>query len=175
MTEPLPETDSGSVSLHALDYGRFDQLVEGKDVLAIGPGLGTHSETFEVVRAMTNKYELPIILDADGLNAFAGKMDSFLASGRVRVLTPHPGEMARLTGQAIQEIQADRLGTAREFARRHGATLVLKGYRTLSAAPGGEVWVNPTGNPGMASGGTGDVLTGLVAGTTGPAPGALVC
>ncbi len=164
MTEPLPETDSGSVSLRAFDYGRFDQLVEGKDVLAVGPGLGTHPETIELVRAVTKKYQLPMVLDADGLNAFAGQMDSFLASERVRVLTPHPGEMARLTGQTIQEIQQNRLAAAREFTRRHGATLVLKGYRTLIAARGGQVWVNPTGNPGMASGGTGDVLTGLIAG-----------
>jgi NAD(P)H-hydrate epimerase len=105
-----------------------------------------------------------MVIDADGLNAWAGCMDSLRAAGRVRVLTPHPGEMARLSGRGIREIQAHRLTAAREFAHQHEVTLVLKGYRTLTAAPRGEVWVNPTGNPGMASGGTGDVLTGLIAG-----------
>jgi hydroxyethylthiazole kinase-like uncharacterized protein yjeF len=164
MTEPLPETDCGSISLRALDYGRLDGLVEGKDVLAIGPGIGAVPETAEFVRAVVGKYDLPMVIDADGLNAFAGCMHAFHANGRVRVLTPHPGEMARLDGKAIREILASRLAEARDFARRHEVTLVLKGYRTLTAAPGGEVWVNPTGNPGMASGGTGDVLTGLIAG-----------
>ena len=99
-----------------------------------------------------------------GLNAFAGCMDTFRADLRVRVLTPHPGEMARLTGLSTKEIQANRLRVAREFAAAHHAHLVLKGHRTLTAAPDGQVWVNPTGNPGMATGGTGDVLTGLVSG-----------
>ncbi|MBI4165624.1 MAG: NAD(P)H-hydrate dehydratase [Acidobacteria bacterium] len=164
MTEPLPETDSGSVSLRALDYGRFDELVNGKNVLAVGPGLGSAPETFELVRAVAGKYELPVVIDADGLNAFAGRIDSIRASGRVRVLTPHPGEMARLTGQTVAGIQASRLATVRHFAASRGATVVLKGHKTLTAAPEGDVWVNSTGNPGMASGGTGDVLTGLIAG-----------
>lgn len=164
MTEPLPETDAGSISLRALDYSRFDQLVSGKDVLAVGPGLGQTPETLELVRAVVDKYDLPMVIDADGLNALAGRMDSLHASGRVRVLTPHPGEMARLAGQTVNEIQSSRLQSARSFAAERGVTLVLKGLKTLTAAPDGEVWVNPTGNPGMASGGTGDVLTGLVAG-----------
>ena len=164
MTEPLPETDAGSISLRALDYGRFDQLVSGKDAMAVGPGLGQTPETLELVRAVVGKYDLPMVIDADGLNAFAGRMDSFKPSGRVRVLTPHPGEMSRLSGQSVGEIQSARLSSARAFATRHEATLVLKGYQSLTASPDGEVWVNSTGNPGMASGGTGDVLTGLVAG-----------
>ncbi len=164
MTEPLPETEAGSISLRALDNARLDQLVEGKDVLAVGPGISGVPETSELVRTVVSKYDLPMVVDADGLNAFAGCMDLLHAEGRVRVLTPHPGEMARLTGKATREILADRLDVARQFARQHEATLVLKGYRTLTAAPSGEVWVNPTGNPGMASGGTGDVLTGLIAG-----------
>ena len=164
MTEPLPETDAGSVSMRALDYSRFDKLLDGKDVLAVGPGIGSSPETWELVRAVVDKYSLPMVIDADGLNAFAGKMDSFRASGRVRVLTPHPGEMARLTGQTVSDIQTSRLDTARGFAAKSGATLVLKGYKSLTASPDGEVWVNSTGNPGMATGGTGDVLTGLIAG-----------
>jgi NAD(P)H-hydrate epimerase len=105
-------------------------------------------------------------LDADGLNAFAGCMDKFQSGGDSgdAVLTPHPGEMSRLAGLGTAQIQARRLETAREFARKHQVTLVLKGYRTLTAAPDGKVWVNPTGNPGMATGGTGDVLTGMLAG-----------
>jgi len=164
MTEPLPETEVGSISLRALDYGRLDQLVEGKDVLAVGPGVGTARETAEFVRTIVNRYPVPVVLDADGLNAFAGCMGSLRAEGRVRILTPHPGEMARLTGRTAAEILARRIDAAREFSRQHQVTLVLKGSRTLTAAPDGNVWVNPTGNPGMATGGTGDVLTGLISG-----------
>src|SRR6266516_1473645 len=164
MTEPLPETDSGTISLRALEGGQLDKLVEGKSVLAIGPGISSASETAELVRAVVNKYDLPVVLDADGLNAFAGCTSSFRAGGRTRILTPHPGEMARLTGQTTAEIQAHRVEVARDFASRYQVHLVLKGFRTLTAAPQGQVWVNPTGNPGMATGGTGDVLTGLTAG-----------
>jgi NAD(P)H-hydrate epimerase len=164
MTEPLPETEAGTVSLRALEGGRLDRLVEGKSVLAVGPGIGTIPETAELVRTVVNQYDAPVVLDADGLSAFAGYAGSLRAAGRVRVLTPHPGEMARLTGQTTGEILARRVETAREFATRHQVTLVLKGFRTLTAASDGQVWVNPTGNPGMASGGTGDVLTGLIAG-----------
>ncbi len=164
MTEPLPETETGTISLRALDYGRLDKLVEGKSVLAVGPGLGNVAETAEMVRTVVNKYNAPMVVDADGLNAFAGCLSTLRAERRVRVLTPHPGEMARLTGQSAAEIQARRVEVAREFAQKYNVTLVLKGYRTLTAGPDGQVWVNPTGNPGMATGGTGDILTGLVAG-----------
>jgi len=164
MTEPLPETAAGTISLRALDDRRLDQLVEGKSVLAVGPGIGTDPETAEFVRTVVNQYDAPVVLDADGLTAFAGCMGSLRGGSRVRVLTPHPGEMARLTGQKTAEILVRRVEIAREFAREHRVTLVLKGFRTLTAAPDGQVWVNPTGNPGMASGGTGDVLTGLIAG-----------
>jgi hydroxyethylthiazole kinase-like uncharacterized protein yjeF len=164
MTEPLPETEAGTISLRALDDGRLDQLVEGKSVLAVGPGIGMVPETAELVRTALNRYDVPAVVDADGLNAFAGCMGSLRAKDRVRILTPHPGEMARLTGQKTAEILAHRVEVARGFARKHQVTLVLKGYRTLTAAPDGQVWVNPSGNPGMATGGTGDVLTGLIAG-----------
>jgi hydroxyethylthiazole kinase-like uncharacterized protein yjeF len=162
MTEPLPETDSGTISIRALQDGILDSLVEGKSVLAVGPGLGRHPETMELVREVVNRYDLPIVLDADGLNAFAG-CDTLRAGGRVRVLTPHPGEMGRLVGKKTSEIVAHRVDIAREFAREHGVQLVLKGFRTLTAAPDGQVWVNLTGNPGMATGGSGDVLTGIAA------------
>lgn len=167
MTEPLPETEAGTISLRALDYGRLDKLVEGKSVLAVGPGLGNVPETAELVRTVVNQYHAPVVLDADGLNAFAGCMTTFRADRRPSgsaVLTPHPGEMARLVGQTTAQVQARRAEVAREFATRYRVNLVLKGFRTLTAGPDGQVWVNPTGNPGMATGGTGDILTGVIAG-----------
>jgi NAD(P)H-hydrate epimerase len=167
MTEALPETADGAISLRALEGERLDKLVAGKTVLAVGPGVGGHPETAEFVRAVVNKYALPLVLDADGLNAFGGRMESFRHDLRpvgATVFTPHPGEMARLTGKKTAEIQAHRVAVAREFSQRFGVTLVLKGFRTLTASPDGQVAVNPTGNPGMATGGTGDVLTGLTAG-----------
>jgi NAD(P)H-hydrate epimerase len=167
MTEALPETEDGAISLRALDGQRFDKLVAGKTVLAVGPGIGAHPETAELVRTVANKYSLPLVLDADGLNAFAGHMEFFRQDLRppgATVFTPHPGEMARLTGKTTAGIQAQRAAVAREFAQQFGVTLVLKGFRTLIAGPDGQVWVNPTGNPGMDTGGTGDVLTGLIAG-----------
>jgi NAD(P)H-hydrate epimerase len=152
--------------VRALEPGRLDKLLEGKSVLAVGPGMGRVPETAELVRTLVNHRRVPVVLDADGLNAFAGMMNSFRSGADLSdiVMTPHPGEMSRLAGLSTAEIQARRTETAREFAQKHQVNLVLKGFRTLTAAPGGEVWVNPTGNPGMATGGTGDVLTGLIAG-----------
>jgi NAD(P)H-hydrate epimerase len=167
MTEPLPETEDGCISLRALEGDRFDKLVAGKTVLAVGPGIGSHPETAEFVRQVVNKYALPLVLDADGLNAWAGRLETFRKDIRpagTAVFTPHPGEMARLAGKKTAEIQAQRVAVAREFSQRFGVTLVLKGFRTLIASPDGQIDVNPTGNPGMAKGGTGDVLTGLTAG-----------
>jgi NAD(P)H-hydrate epimerase len=167
MTEALPETEDGAISFRALEEQRLDRLVAGKTVLAVGPGIGVHPETADLVRAFVNKYSLPLVLDADGLNAFAGHMEFFRQDVRpsgTAVFTPHPGEMARLTGKTTAGIQGQRVAVAREFSKQFGVTLVLKGYRTLIASPDGQVEVNPTGNPGMAKGGTGDVLTGLVAG-----------
>ncbi|MGH9468846.1 MAG: NAD(P)H-hydrate dehydratase [Terriglobia bacterium] len=164
MTEPLPETREGSLSLEALDSGELDRVIEGKTVVAAGPGLGGAPETAECIRRAANRYDLPMVLDADALNAFGGRVDELQARGRVRVLTPHPGEMARLTGRSTAAIQKGRVETAREFAMHHQAWLVLKGARSLTVSPDGQVIVNPTGNPGMATAGTGDCLTGLVAG-----------
>jgi NAD(P)H-hydrate epimerase len=165
MTEPLPETDTGALSSRALDYGRFAKLLEGKSVLAMGPGLSTHPETAQFVRAVLEQFDLPLVLDADALNALAGQLESLRhrRSRRV-VLTPHPGEMARLLGTTSAEVQRQRLQVAQKFARDFEVFVILKGHRTVVAAPHGEVWVCPTGNPGMASGGTGDLLTGMVAG-----------
>jgi NAD(P)H-hydrate epimerase len=167
MTEALPETEGGVISLQALEGQRLDKLLVKKTVLAVGPGVGSHPETAEFVRAVVNKCSLPLVLDADGLNAFAGCMELFRQDVRplgATVFTPHPGEMARLTGKSIAEIQSHRVAVAQEFSQQFGVTLVLKGFRTLIASPNGQVWVNPTGNSGMAKGGTGDVLTGITAG-----------
>ena len=134
-------------------------------VVGIGPGMGQEGETPEFVREFVRRVELPMVIDADGLNAFAGKAEllKVAAQGRTIVLTPHPGEMARLVGMTVKEVEADRVGLARRFATEHGVTLVLKGWRTLVAHPDGRVAVNTTGNPSMAKGGSGDILTGIVA------------
>jgi len=110
------------------------------------------------------KAQIPMVVDADGLNAFEGRTGELNGKGRTIVITPHPGEMARLAGCSIADVQKDRLGVARKFAREHELIVVLKGHRTLVVQPDGEAWVNTTGNPGMATGGTGDILTGIVAG-----------
>jgi ADP-dependent NAD(P)H-hydrate dehydratase / NAD(P)H-hydrate epimerase len=115
------------------------------------------------VRQMLEKTTLPIVIDADALNAFEGKEDLLNGNGRVMVLTPHPGEMARLVGMSVPQVEADRVGLARKFAMKHQLTLVLKGWRTLVAHPDGSIAVNTTGNPAMAKGGSGDILTGIVA------------
>ncbi len=145
---------------------------EGKAAAALGPGLGTAAETSAEVRRLARELALPVVLDADALNAFAGRLSELSGREEETVLTPHPGEMARLLGVTTGEVQADRVAAARRAAAESGAVVVLKGHRTLIADPGSRlpasggtcaVWVNPTGNPGMASGGSGDVLTGLVA------------
>jgi NAD(P)H-hydrate epimerase len=165
MTEPLAETESGSISLRALDGDRFDSILQGKNVIALGPGISRHPDTVAFVRAVVRHGNLPLVVDADGLNAFQDENSLLDGRQRTLVLTPHPGEMARLAGlPSAKEVQQDRLGLARRFAREHGVILVLKGWRTLVALPGGTVWVNLTGNPGMATGGTGDVLTGMISG-----------
>jgi NAD(P)H-hydrate epimerase len=162
MTEPLPETDAGTISSSALD--RIGELAEGKSVLAVGPGISRDPQTAELVWTLVAQLQLPMVVDADGLNAFEGRAAELNGKGRTLVITPHPGEMARLAGSTIPEVQKDRLGVARKFAREHGVIVVLKGHRTLVVQPDGEAWVNTTGNPGMATGGTGDILTGMVAG-----------
>ena len=162
MTEPLAETDAGTISSGALD--RINELAKGKGVLAIGPGISRNPQTAELVRALVAKLQLPMVVDADGLNAFDGRTDELKGNGRTLVITPHPGEMARLMGCTIADVQKDRLAVARQLAREHELIVVLKGHRTLVVKPDGEAWVNTTGNPGMSTGGTGDILTGMVAG-----------
>jgi NAD(P)H-hydrate epimerase len=134
----------------------------------MGPGLGTDAETVSLVRRMFAECPVPMVVDADALNALAGT--EWRGGAAFRILTPHPGEMARLTGMSIAEVQADRLACARKFAKERNVVLLLKGERTLIAFPDGNVWVNPTGSPAMATGGSGDVLTGMIAGMLGQFP-----
>lgn len=167
MTAPLVTTEQGTAAMSNLDHSRFGKIAEGKSVVAIGPGLTTVEETQQFVRSIVAETPLPVVLDADGLNAFAGHTDE-LGSHRTShlALTPHPGEMARLLEVKTGDVQARRLEVAMEAARRWRAWVVLKGFHTILATPNGHVFVNSTGNPGMASGGTGDVLTGMLAGLT---------
>jgi ADP-dependent NAD(P)H-hydrate dehydratase / NAD(P)H-hydrate epimerase len=152
MTEPLED----------VTFNAIRNAAEGKTLVAVGPGLGTHHLTVEVVRRLFSGIELPMVVDADALNALAGS--EFYGTGRMRVLTPHPGEMSRLCGKSTGEVQRDRLGVARAFAAARNVTVVLKGERTVIAFPDGRAWINPTGSPALATAGTGDILTGLIAG-----------
>ena len=170
MTWPLAATASGEISAKNLAPRRLAALTDGKTVLAIGPGLGQGADSVKFIAGLLSATQIPAVIDADALNIIAAKpallarIAKMSKAGRTIVLTPHPGEMARLAGIKIAEVQANRLDTARSFACRFGITLVLKGARTLIAHPDGCVAVNTTGNPGMAKGGSGDLLTGLVAG-----------
>ncbi|MBV9404629.1 MAG: NAD(P)H-hydrate dehydratase [Acidobacteriaceae bacterium] len=159
MTEPLGDTDSGR--LRFADGDLLLELLRKMTVLALGPGLGTEDETVRLVKRLYEEADVPAVVDADALNALAGALPK---TNKTRILTPHPGEMARLIGKSTKEVQADRLGVARQFAEDRAATVVLKGDRTIIAFPDGEAWVNPTGSPAMATGGTGDILTGMIAG-----------
>jgi len=163
MMVPLAEGTKGEVSFKKLDASKLEALLKKITVLALGPGLSTVGDASEFSRHMVEKTRLPVVIDADALNAFAGKTDLLNGTGRVMVLTPHPGEMATLTGLSVKEVEADRVGLARKFAMKHKLTLVLKGWRTLVAHPDGSIAVNTTGNPAMAKGGSGDILTGIVA------------
>jgi NAD(P)H-hydrate epimerase len=162
MTEPLPENRDQSLGLSARE--KILRRLERKNGLAIGPGLGTAKSTHNLIREVIQASRVPVVIDADGLNALVGNL-SFLKKLKVPVvMTPHPGEMARLVGKTSSEVQENRIGEARSFAITHGVHLVLKGAKTVIAHPDGVVFINPSGNPGMASGGMGDVLTGIISG-----------
>jgi NAD(P)H-hydrate epimerase len=166
MTFPLAASLAGCISAENLAPEALAALTAGKTVLAIGPGLGKDPETVKFTTGLLSATKIPAVIDADALNILAAKpvLLAKLAKGCTLVLTPHPGEMARLAGIPTAEVQANRLEVARSFAQRTRVTLVLKGARTLVAHPNGRVAVNTTGNPGMAKGGSGDLLTGLIAG-----------
>jgi len=160
MTEGLDETASGTI-----DYGAIDRVLDIKaDVIAVGPGLGQAPSTSAFVHALLERAGVPLVLDADALNAFVGEPERLMGRDGVDVIiTPHPGEMARLLNISIEKVQSDRLKHAREFAAAHKVHVVLKGHRTVIAGPDGRTFVNLTGNAGMATGGTGDLLTGMLA------------
>jgi len=166
MTEPLAATEAGSVSLRCFENGRFESIVKGKSILAIGPGLSTNDETQQVIRKAVANRSVPLILDADGLNAFSGHSADLRRPSGNLALTPHPGEMARLLGCSTKDVQARRVELAIATAAESNAYVVLKGHHTVIAAPDGRVYINSTGNPGMGTAGTGDVLTGILAGLT---------
>ncbi|MCU1329531.1 MAG: carbohydrate kinase, YjeF related protein [Bryobacterales bacterium] len=167
MTEALPETDDGLIDASA--YDRIIELSRARNVVAVGPGLGQSAGLTELVARLFTALDRPLVVDADALNALAGS-DWHAPLEHPRVLTPHPGEMSRLTGDTIATVQQDRIAAARKLSTERQATIVLKGERTLLGFPDGRVWVNPTGTPAMATGGTGDILTGMVAGLLGQFP-----
>ncbi len=137
------------------------EAARSRDALVFGPGIGLDPRTVSAARAFLAEVDAPAVVDADGLNAFEPDPSALGAAGP-RVLTPHPGEAARLLGRSSREVQADRAAAARELAARTGAVVLLKGARSITASPDGEIWINPTGGPGLASGGTGDVLAGVI-------------
>ena len=171
MTFPLAEVSPGKLGMSALDP--ILDLCRDKNCIALGPGIGTYTETKELVLNLIKEAPIPLVIDADGLNIVSEDIHILKATKVPMVLTPHPGEMSRLTQKSIASIQKNRIALARSFAETYGTNLVLKGARTIVAHPNGHVYVNPTGNPGMASGGMGDVLTGIIAGliTQGYEPG----
>ena len=162
MTAPLPDAGSGYLTADAVE--RIYQLLEGKTALALGPGISTESPVQEVIVKLIPETTLPLVIDADGITALLSRLEILKQCKGSVILTPHPGEMARLAGITTQEVQTDRIGVAKSCAASYNAIVVLKGNRTVIATPDQEVYINPTGNPGMASGGTGDVLTGMIGG-----------
>jgi NAD(P)H-hydrate epimerase len=160
MTEPLDETAEGTIAFEALDH----VLDLGADIIAVGPGLGRVPSTTAFVHGLVERAGVPLVVDADGLNAFAGEADRLSGRDGVDIIiTPHPGEMARLVGLPIEDVQHHRLDLSRDFASQHRVHVVLKGHRTIIATPEGKAFINLTGNAGMATAGSGDVLTGMVA------------
>jgi len=162
MLKVLPETKEGSLSLQGLP--EIVSAMEKMDAVAIGPGLSQHPQTKALVRQLLPKVTKPLVLDADGLNALADDMNVLKKLLLPIILTPHPGEMGRLIRQSSEDVQRDRERTAKACAKKYNVMVVLKGHQTVVASFDGAVYVNETGNPGMASGGSGDVLTGVIAG-----------
>lgn len=161
MTMPLPETKQGSLSLKA--FSQIKRNSENKDVLAIGPGLSRNKSTQTLVRKIISSLDIPMVIDADALNALAGNFGILKKRKALTVITPHPGEMSRILGRKTSYVQKNRRILAKELAGMYNIITVLKGHRTIVADPDGKVFVNCTGNPGMAKGGSGDVLAGIIA------------
>jgi NAD(P)H-hydrate epimerase len=168
MTEPLPTHADGSIAIENFADAAFAKIVKGKTVLAVGPGLGQEPGTQEFIRLLVRETALPTILDADALNAFASNGDELRQrKSQFLAVTPHPGEMARLIGMTTKDVQKDRVRIATQSAKRWNAYVLLKGFHTILASPDGHIFINTTGNPGLAKGGSGDVLTGILAALTG--------
>jgi hydroxyethylthiazole kinase-like uncharacterized protein yjeF len=161
MTEPLPDANG---ALDQTAFGRITKIIEGKTAVALGPGLGTGAGAWEATRRLITEVDLPMVIDADGINVVALEPAVLKQKKGEVILTPHPGEMARLIGTSAEQVEEDRVGVSKRFAAEFGVWLVLKGARTLIASPAGELFIATGGNPGMASGGMGDVLTGLIGG-----------
>ena len=169
MVRPFFETRDWSLGLLAeKDIINFSDKT---DVLAIGPGISRNKETQGLVRDLISKIEKPVVLDADGINACVGYLDALKAARSKLILTPHEAEMARLIGQDVKYIGQNRKDVALKFAAEYNTVLVLKGHNTVVAAPTGDIYVNETGNAGMATGGSGDVLTGMIASFIGQGAG----
>ena len=160
MTYPIAETDEHTAAEAALPA--MLEFLEGKQALAIGPGLSLHAETQRVLKTLLLQAPCPLVLDADALTVLADNLDLLNEAPSPLILTPHPGEMARLTRETTAAIQDNRLEIAAQFSRKHNVTLVLKGHRTVIAAADGRLAINSSGNPAMASGGMGDTLTGII-------------
>jgi NAD(P)H-hydrate epimerase len=160
MSEPVPDTQAGTVALKARE--RLGELAAHRDALAVGPGLGLDDETQALARALIAEIARPMVVDADALTALAGHLDRLREAPAARCLTPHPGEMARVLGTTVADVQRDRIATVRQVATAWKVDVVLKGATSVIGRPDGTVLLNPTGNPGMASAGTGDVLTGVL-------------
>ena len=165
MLKVLPETKEGSLSVQG--FPEIVSTIDAMDAVAIGPGLSQQPQTKELVRQLLPRITKPLVLDADGLNALADDVDVLKKRTLPLILTPHPGEMGRLIRQSADDVQRDRERTAQEFAKKYRVVVVLKGHRAVVASYDGTTYVNDTGNPGMASGGCGDVLTGMIAGLLG--------
>jgi NAD(P)H-hydrate epimerase len=165
MTLPVTESTTGGIAEAAIPA--LQQFLQRASALVLGPGLGTDPGTAACVHALVQRTPVPIVIDADGLNCLVQHLDVLRACARPVILTPHPGEMARLLGTDTATVQAQRLEIACDFAQRYNVYVVLKGAYTVLYAPDGRRWINPTGNPAMATAGTGDVLAGVI--------GALLC
>ena len=161
MTRPFPETSEQTLSIKALS--EIKKFTKNVDVVAIGPGLSRNKSTQQLVRKMLAMIDKDIVLDADGINAFEGKANLLKRHKQNLVITPHPGEMSRLIGESTRAIQKRRIDIAKRASRNYNCVTVLKGARTVVANPKGEIYINETGNPGMATGGVGDILTGMIA------------
>jgi ADP-dependent NAD(P)H-hydrate dehydratase / NAD(P)H-hydrate epimerase len=163
ITRPLPEVrNRRCLALRGL--GEVREMVKWADALAVGPGIGTYHETRDLIFRLISKLDKPAVFDADALNILAKDLSHLKNHPAPLVISPHPGEMARLTGKTIAEIQKDRINIALQFAQEYNLVCILKGAPSVIAAPSGQAWINPTGNEGMATAGSGDVLTGIIGG-----------